>query len=318
MEQGEEYVNGVTDVLNSRSFYYPLLFLRPEFDGPALTQYPFRIAKRKWETSTFDLATLATNHKLNLSYQAMDIFLSRCNMELCIEGKPSVEEANHTFQLLRVCLYSSGVSPFLCPFVTTHSINEYSGINSRDSKSLREQMHPGMEVGLTSDAGILEAWPLELSFQCIVVPEALGLSEQSFLAGSAKAVVWEKMLNRFPQLHAVVDAATAAPTLGNRGQSLLHIWSGLEALFPSVNSEVSFRLALYISQLAATAADRLTLYQSVRSAYGIRSKVAHGANSRVSKEEWDKTWSILKDCLNALARREGLPSEQELLFELLG
>jgi len=136
--------------------------------------------------------------------------------------------------------------------------------------------------------------------------------------GSAKAVVWEKMLNRFPQLHAVVDAATAAPTLGNRGQSLLHIWSGLEALFPSVNSEVSFRLALYISQLAATAADRLTLYQSVRSAYGIRSKVAHGANSHVSKEEWDKTWSILKDCLNASARREGLPSEQELLFELLG
>ena len=115
----------------------------------------------------------------------------------------------------------------------------------------------------------------------------------------------------------MIDAAVAAPTLGNLGQSLLHVWSGLEALFPSVSTEVSFRLALYISQLTASGADRLSCYESVRGAYVTRSKLAHGTKSNVSAQEWNQAWAILMDCLNALHRRERLPSEQELLGEIL-
>ncbi|HEY1948341.1 MAG TPA: hypothetical protein VGG97_15130 [Bryobacteraceae bacterium] len=299
-------------------FFYPLLFLTPGFEGEAIECPPFRLARRKWETSTFDLATLATRHKLHLPYQAMDVFLSRCNMELCVSGKRSLEEANEAFQTFRVALYSSAVSPFPCPFVTTYSINAYSGINSRDSETLRAKMYPGMETGLTSDAGTVEAWPLELSFQCTVIPDGLAVTDASFRTTVLKAAVWKQLLARFPQLKAVMDATLAAPTLGNQGQSLLHIWSGLEALFPSVSTEVSFKIALYIAQLTGNGTGRLSRYESVRAAYGIRSKVAHGAKNSITKQEWNQAWGILMGCLNALERRECLPTESELLAELLG
>lgn len=298
-------------------FFYPLLFLMPGFEGEAVEHPPFRLARRKWETSTFDLATLATKHRLHLPYQVMDVFLSRCNAELCVSGKLSLAEANEAFQNLRVALYSSGVSPFLCPFVTTYSINEYSGINSRDSEMLKAKMYPGMEEGLTSDAGTLEAWPVELSFECIVVSDGLLVTDATFSAAATKAAVWERLLVRFPQLRAVVDATVTAPMLGNLGQSLLHIWCGLEALFPSVSTEVTFRIALYIAQLTGIGAERLSRYEAVRAAYGIRSKVAHGSKATVKLEEWNQAWGILMDCLNALQRRECLPSEQELLSEIL-
>jgi hypothetical protein len=216
-----------------------------------------------------------------------------------------------------VALYSSGVSPFLCPFVTTYSINDYSGINSRDSEVPRGKTYPGMETGLTSDAGTLEAWPLELSFQCTVMPDGLPVTNTIFSAAALKTAVWEGLLARFPQLKAVVDATLAAPTLGSAGQSLLHIWTGLEALFPSVSTEVSFRIALYIAQVTGSGAERLSRYDAVRAAYGIRSKIAHGAKASVNVEEWNQAWGILMDCLNALQRRECLPSEQELLGEIL-
>ena len=123
-------------------FFYPLLFLVPDFDGPAVDCLPFRVVRRKWETSTFDLATLATKHKLHLPYQVMDVFLSRCNMELWISGKGSFTEANEAFQMLRVSLYSSGVSPFLCPFVTTHSINDYSGSTAATARRCDKRCIP--------------------------------------------------------------------------------------------------------------------------------------------------------------------------------
>ncbi|MCX6611953.1 MAG: HEPN domain-containing protein [Acidobacteria bacterium] len=307
----------MTDKMAETDFYYPLLFVTPAFDDEVVDCPPFHLARRKWDTSTFDLATLATKHKLHLPYQAMDVFLSRCNLELRISGKLSLAEANEAFQTLRVALYSSGVSPFLSPFVATYSINDYSGINSRDSETLRSKMYPGMEVGLTSDAGKVEAWPFELSFQCIVVPGALSITGAHFAEASTKAAVWERLLVRFPQLKAIVDAAGAAPMLISRGQSLLHIWSALEALFPTVSTEVSFRIALYIAQLTSEGGDRLARYERVRTAYNIRSKVAHGARASVTVDEWSQAWGILMDSLNALSRREHLPSERELLSEIL-
>ncbi len=179
-------------------------------------------------------------------------------------------------------------------------------------------MHPDMETGLTSDAGTVEAWPLELSFQCTVKPDGLQVLEATFSAAVDKADGWGRLLIRFPQLRALIDAAISAPMLGNLSQSLLHIWSGMEALFPSVSTEVSFRLALYIAQLTANGgAQRLACYDAVRAAYGTRSKIAHGSKGSVSEQEWNQAWGILMDCLNALHRRECLPSEQELLAEVL-
>jgi len=307
----------VSDRDQNTSFFYPVLFLVPAFEDAAIDYVPFRIAKRKWGTSTFDLATLATKHKLHLPYQAMDMFLSRCKMELCVTGKRSLEEANQSFQSLRISLYSTGVSPFICPFVTTYSVNDYSGINSRDSDTLRATLHPGMEVGLTSDAGMLEAWPLELSFQCSIIPDGLQVSEANFVAAARIANLWEPLRLRFPQLQAVINAATTAPTIGTLSQSLLHIWTGMEALFPSVSTELSFKLALYIAQLTDTGTDRLACFKSVRSAYNTRSRIAHGNENTVTAQDWNQTWAILMKCLNALYRREHLPTEDDLLREML-
>lgn len=41
-------------------YYFPLLFLRPEPTWDVVDEPPFQIARRLWQTSTFDLATLAT------------------------------------------------------------------------------------------------------------------------------------------------------------------------------------------------------------------------------------------------------------------
>jgi len=113
-------------------FYFPLLFLRPNLEGD-LTIGQYAIAVRKWSTSTFDLATLATQHDLHIPYQVMDVMLSQCNIELAICDVTSHDQAIEHLDYFRVGAYLAGCSPFVVPFVTTKSVNEYSGINERDS-----------------------------------------------------------------------------------------------------------------------------------------------------------------------------------------
>ncbi len=299
-----------------QAFYFPLLFLVSGFDGDTVEAGPFQIAKRRWQTSTFDLATLATRHKLNLPYQAMDVFLSSCNMELCIGGRASLEDATAAFRSFRLALYATGLSPFLSPFVTNYSINDYSGINSRDSESLRKDLPPGMEKGLTSEAGTLEAWPLELSFQTVVTPDTLDLTADAVVEAAEKAAVWETLGAAGP-LRAIEETANAAPMILPLGQSVLHIWSAIETLFPNVRMEVKFRIALYVAQLTASGSARLEVYDRVRASYDLRSNITHGSQKEVSMDQWQQTWGILIDAYNALVRRGSLPAEQELIEELL-
>lgn len=229
------------------NYYFPILFLVPTFDKTHIGSSNIRIAKRLWETSTFDLATLATKHELHLPYQAMDVFLSRCNLELCVAKQKSLDEATAAFQSLRLTLYTEGISPFLSPFITTYSINEYSGINSRDSDSLRENLPPGLQEELKSGEATLEAWPFELSFSCIVGEDAVGLSKEQFDRAVVKADQWRALKSNSKTLPVIEEVVTTAPKLTPLTQSVLHIWSGLEALFPNVGAELSFRIALYLA-----------------------------------------------------------------------
>jgi hypothetical protein len=304
--------------MNSNVYHFPLLLLIPDFPESEVERSPFRIAKRRWQTSIFDLATLATRHKLHLPYQVMDVFLSRCNLELCLTEQASIEEANATFQAFRLALYASGLSPFISPFITTHSINEYSGINSRDSEMLREKLNPDMAEGLKSGEDTLKAWPLELSFQCIILKDDLKISEGLILDAAAKANSWKKLIAQSSLLKVVEDVANSAPKLLSLDQSLLHIWSALEALFPSVNTELSFRLAIYLAQLLAPKSARLSFFEKVRDAYNLRSKITHGARRDISIEEWQNTWSLLMGAVNAVIQRGSLPTEKELISELFG
>lgn len=298
-----------------RPYFFPLLFLLPAPGWDSVEDPPFKIARRLWQTSVFDLATLATRHKLHLPYQVMDVMLARCNVEVCIEAD-SLDDAAELLNVLLLGLYTENVSPTVAPFSTTYSVNQYSGINGRDSDSLRSQLPDGLKSGLMSDTATLEAWPVHLSFSCHVLPERCRLSIDMFRAAAQAARSWTRVESSAPELRVVREAAQSAPLLSSRDQSLLHIWCALEALFPRVSAELSFRIALYLTQLVR-ANHPSEYFASVRKAYGLRSQVAHGARRGVSAADWCQAWDLLMSAAKSVLRRGALPDEDDLLSELL-
>lgn len=297
-------------------FYFPLLVLRPSDDLVEIVERdPYSLARRKWQTSTFDLATLATHHRLHLPYQVMDVLLSVANLELAITAA-SLELAFKSLSALKLGLYVSGISPFIAPFATSYSVNAYSGINSRDSEALRANLPAGMQSGLTTAAGTVEAWPFENSFQCIVIPEQTTISPWVFQQAVSRASRWLEIESRLAHLSALRTAAESAPLLLSPDQSLLHVWCALEALFPRITTEVSFRLSLFLAQLIAPTGDRLALFRRVRSAYDLRSRLAHGSRRDISLAEWQDAWSLLLQAADAVIVRAGLPTEDQLMTEL--
>lgn len=197
------------------SFYFPLLFLRPQFDAE-LSMGRYALTARKWSTSTFDLATLATRHDLHLPYQVMDVMLSQCNLELAIHGVASHEEAVEYLDCFRVGAYVAGCSPFLAPFITTKSINEYSGINERDS-AIEQGREPKIPSAFSSASGQLSAWPLELSFSCLTKANAMHLTEERFASAVQTAEAWQRIRADTPALQALTNAFMSSPLLPTRG-----------------------------------------------------------------------------------------------------
>ncbi|TIN65844.1 MAG: hypothetical protein E5Y30_31490 [Mesorhizobium sp.] len=103
----------------------------------------------------------------------------------------------------------------------------------------------------------------------------------------------------------------------HRGSSLLHIWQGIEALFPDVRAEISFRLSLLIAQLAKDVARRSETYQRCRKSYDHRSQAAHGGQLQKGPEAWVEGWNLLCLCMKAIMARGNLPNEQDLIGEAL-
>lgn len=298
-------------------YFFPALFLVPGFDAPQIDSADVSLAKRQWETSTFDLATLATRHRLHLPYQVMDVFLSKCNLEVCVKQQPSLEDAVARLRSLKMALYGAGVSPFVTPFVTSHSINAYSGINSRDSETLRSKLPPGMQEGITSNTTTVEAWPLDLSFQCVVLPDTLRVTDEVFMDACNKATTWSSMIATQDTLRGFSDAALSTVMMGSLSQSILHMWCAIESLFPSVGTELSFRVSVYLAQLVSQGAGRRGYFEKVKKGYNTRSRIAHGAKHEATIEEWKAAWEIVMDTFNALVRRGLLSSEEALLADLL-
>jgi hypothetical protein len=241
--------------------------------------------------------------------------VSRCDTEVRVEA-PRQEEAVDLIHTLLLGLYTEGMSPTLVPFCTTHSINEYSGINARDSSSLRTDLPDELQRGITSDSGTLEAWPVHLSFTCYLLPDRFRLAPEVFRRAAEKAVKWQELEASAPALRVLRDAAQSAPLLSSRDQSLLHTWCALEALFPRVSTEVSFRVSLYLAQLSRES-PRAEVFEAARTAYGVRSRVAHGSTRGATHEQWLSSWELLMNTTNAIIGRGGLPDEDTLLKELL-
>ncbi|MHB8878569.1 MAG: hypothetical protein ACYC8T_33135 [Myxococcaceae bacterium] len=244
----------------------------------------------------------------------MDVMLGACNLEIEVQAENHSEAIEKLYAFL-LGLYAKGTSPTISPFVATHSINAYSGINSRDSELLQKELPEKMRDGLRSSDATVEAWPVQLSFSCVVLSDRLTVSSETIRSAAEMANTWCALEAVHPPLKVVRDAAQAAPLVASRDQSLLHLWCAVEAMFPKVSSEVSFRIALYLAQLAT--GDREDLYKRAKDAYGLRSRVAHGSSRAVDHEDWVACWDLLMGSVRAVVTRGELPTEERLLSELL-
>lgn len=89
----------------------------------------------------------------------------------------------------------------------------------------------------------------------------------------------------------------------------------MEALFPKVSTEVSFRLALYLAQLQQIELPS-EVFQRTRAAYNLRSRIAH-SGPKITDTQWREAWDLLISAASAILQRGRLPSEDELLNEIL-
>ena len=306
------------DTLKSvTAFFFPCLLLIPKFEGASLTSGNMVIRKRLWDTTTFDLATLATKHILHLPYQLIDIFLRSCNLEIEVNGHLHHADAFDEMQMLRTLLYLRGVSAFMIPFVTTHSINDYSGINSRDSDLLAKKLPEALKHGLTSAEGKLEAWYCDRTWTLIHHVSSLEIGEDCFTAVISQLDTWKAIEKEYPIVNIVRRLFNFAPMIPDDEASILQMWQGIESLFPSIQSEVTFRLALLISQLCCSVQARRTTYKEAKVLYKTRSQISHGAGSKVDAGDWTAAWALMRLCLRAVLVRGKLPTEEELMSELM-
>jgi hypothetical protein len=303
-----------------QSYFFPCLGINPKFDESLWESGNVAVRRRLFSTSSFDLATLAASHNLHVPHQLMDVYLSDCHLEFEIRGAQDFQQATDQMQVLRMLFYLKGLAPFLVPFCTTYSVNEYSGINARDSETLRKELSPEMQTGLTSESGKLEAWAVDMS---MLLLRTEGQPQEVTTRMCEKVVSefsrWDQLEKKHPTLSLVRKMTNSAPMIPDEGSSILHMWQALESLFPSVNAELSFRLSLLISQLCAGLEIPSNMYQYAKAAYNVRSKIAHGAGLKEGKEGtyWFRAWWILRTCLQAIIEREDLPTEESLFEELL-
>jgi hypothetical protein len=301
-----------------RNYFAPCVSVNLDFDSSTVDFQDFRVHQRKWQVSTFDLATLATKHRLHLPYQLMDVFLNGpTNMEIEIVGATSHDEAIERLNFFKATLYLGGVGPFIVPFICTHSINEYAGINSRDSDLLREKLPPALRDGITSSGTTIEAWPNEPSFQIFSLRTPKSITEEISGIAACQARKIRAIEDKRPELSAVRYALVTAPQITHVASSFLHLWTGLESLLPNVRTEVSFRISLLLAELSSPIRLASEVYGIAKRSYVYRSNAAHGNFKKIGYEEWYEAWDLLCTCLRAVIHRGDLPSEETLLNSML-
>lgn len=304
-------------------FHFPVLWLIPAFESDA-RGHEISVLRRKWDVSIFDLYSLvADKHPLNLPAELMHIFLQRVNSEIVVEA-PDFLTAKEKADCFRAMLYFHGVSPTILPFATNYSLNSYAGINDRSAQeqypSTARRIHPGLREGITHKTARIEAWASELSLSCIGVGTSdlkVKMTESMIDEASLDATKWIDLERVNPLARALRAAMTTAPLMPTLGSSILHIWQGLEALFPSINLEVSFRISLALAELSSPITPRADTYERAKLSYSDRSKIAHGSRKAVSFEQWLHAWLLICDAGRAILERNALPTEEALTKEML-
>lgn len=301
-----------------QSYFFPCLALAPGELPPVVETTRAVLRRRQWETTTFDFATLGASHKLQFSWHLLDVFLNSCHLEIEIRDAPDFAQAQERVRILQVMLYLKWVSPFIMPVGMTHSLRDYSGLNYRDSATMRSKLPIELQSGFVSADGKIEGWLHEPTFQSITVGAERTVSAQAFTEAVDAAERWTALEAAHQPLKAARLALQTAPAIPDLSSSLLHTWQGIEALFPNVSTEVSFRLGLLVSQLCAPVrSDRLKTYEEAKRSYGRRSRAAHGSGGKLEHRDWVDAWDLLILSLSACLARMALPSEDVLTRELL-
>jgi hypothetical protein len=299
------------------SFIAACIGIQVASDDSVIEAGDYRVHKRLWRHDTFDVHTLGAHHQVNFSYTLLDVFWNHVMIELEPIAATDIDDAKERLSVYRSMLYLNGVNPFFMPFITNHSVNAIAGINRRDGNRFDDQFPQELRTGITSKTAKIEAWPHEMTFRLIGRMGAQQVTPE--IAGRAnwQAQQWIALERKHPELSAVRHALETAPTISHIGSSLLHIWTGLESLFPSLHTEVSFRVALLLAELASPVRAATETYEIARRSYGHRSKAAHGNLKRLGNAEWTEAWQLLCTCMTAVIKRRELPDESELVSGLL-
>lgn len=284
-----------------------------EFDGPSLSLGP-----RKWNVSVFDWTYLSVTppHRLNAQYQFVDVLTKTCDVSIGLPVAGDHLEAKRRFSALRAMSCALGVEPVIAPFVGTHPLDALSAINGAPADS--EDPRHATAALIRSGEEAVEVWWNQPTLSLLPSGSGLFLSAERAQAADALIDVWVDLCEQVPRLRVLEEVLVNAPVSPSYPQATMSVWGALESLFPSVQSEVTFRVGMYLTQLVRPSGP-LAYLKSVRSAYAQRSKIAHGSVSSRRDEvaAWRGGWNLLCDATLAITRRGGLPTEEDLTREML-
>lgn len=299
-------------------FYFPLLFWVPS-SSEDVEVTPFYLHPRRWDVSIFDLYSLvAERHPLRMTAEIMQIFLPKVNLEVSVDASNHAE-ATQRLDTLRAMLYIQGLRPTIAPFATSHSLNDYAGINSRSSGYPVDKLPVGMRVGITTKDSKIEGWPTELTFS-ILRGESQGflntLEAGAFVEAASAAATWQEIESQHTKAATLRAALAKAPLMLDYASSILHIWQALECVFGK-GPELSFRMSLSLAQLCEPLASREETYLEGKRSYKDRREITHGKANLVEDEQWMRAWTLLVLTVRSILHRKAVPSEDDLFSELL-
>lgn len=301
-------------------FFSPASTIVPDYEGEEVWIDGVGIIRRRWDVSLFDWAELATKHKVRIPWTIADHLLKSCNLEISIQA-PAFSEAARMLKTFHVMLYINGLHPFTTQMISDYSINQYAGINFRKSKHGTELLPEDLREGVSSETATVNIWRTPYTSAVWIMKDTLDrrLTEDLLNRAVDDMHRWVRAREKNPICSLLEDVALTAPAMPLEEQSILHIWTGLEAIFPNVQTEISFRIALYLAQMQAGDGNRLAFFERARKSYQDRSKIAHGGKLKISKpyDPWIAAWSLLMETMQAIAKREEIPKEENLIRELL-
>lgn len=151
-------------------------------------------------------------------------------------------------------------------------------------------------------------------------PNLLQLEERRAVPTSDLAWIFDNLsvfttLNKtLPAYNLAVDSLSQHNHEGNLRMAAAMLWSGIEALF-GIKGELTYRLAAYIAgMLEDSAESRYELFQRVKEAYNIRSRIVHGdlSDHEGIRQHILISRKILSRLICNVTERQGIPSTEEL------